>query len=275
MKRGLLVLLLFFTACTAPTLIPTPTPPTTATSQQVIRLLYAESLAPLVQGLTEAYQTDHPEVHFLLIERSDALIWPAMESGSADAALTTWLDPHLPAIAWHRSFARDGLAIVVHSQNGLPGLTREQARLLFQGRVEDWAPWGGLPGLPQLVSREEASGDYRFFQREVMGDFPVALTAYLAPDSDTVLDLVGHRPLAVGYVSSARLDGRVRAVALESVPPLPETIASGLYPLTREIFFLSRGEPNGALRPFAEWLFGPVGQAQVEAAGWVAMTPLP
>ncbi len=271
MRRSLaLVLLLLLTACAPPSLVPTPTSAPPSATPQTIRLLYAESMAPLVRALTAAYQTEHAQVRFVLIERSDTLAWSALESGAADAALVTWLDPRLPAVAWSRPFARDGLAIVVHPQNGLPGLTREQAQRLFQGRVEDWSPWGGLPGLPQIVSRDEASGDYRLFQARVMGDFPVALTAYLAPDSETVLDLVARRPLAVGYLSSARLDGRVRAVALDSVPPVRETIASSLYPLTRDLYLLCDGEPQGALRPFAEWLLGPQGAAQVEAAGWVA-----
>ncbi len=272
--RALLLLsLLLLTACAPPTLIPTPTAPTASATPQTLRLLYAESLAPLARDLSARYRQSHPDVRIILIERADALAWPTLESGAADAALVTWLDPDLPAVAWSRPFARDGLAVVVHPQNGLPGLTLEQTRLLFQGRVEDWAPWGGLPGLPELVSREEASGDARLFRERVMGDFPVALTAYLAPDSETVLDLVAQRPLAVGYLSSARVDGRVRALALESVPPVPETIASGLYPLTRDLFFLSEGEPSGAVRPFAEWLLGAEGQTQVEASGWIPNAP--
>ncbi len=275
MKFRLLLVLLLLVAsgCAPPTLIPTPTAPPSSATPQTIRLLYAESLDPLVHDLTARYGQSHPEVSFVLIERADALAWPTLEGGAADAALVTWLDPHLPAVSWSRPFARDGLAIVVHPQNGLPGLTLEQTRLLFQGRVEDWAPWGGLPGLPEPISREEASGDARLFHDKVMGDFPVALTAYLAPDSEAVLDLVAQRPLAVGYLSNARVDGRVRALALESVPPVPETIASGLYPLTRNLYFLTKGEPNGAVRPFAEWLLGPEGQAQVEASGWVPYAP--
>ena len=174
-----------------------------------------------------------------------------------------------PESIWLVPFARDGLAIVVHPRNGLPGVTMEQLRQLFRGQVEDWQLWGGLPGPPQIISREEASGEYGYFQRKVMVDARVALTGLLAPTSDAVLQSVGNDPLAVGYLSTAWLDGRVRAVTIEGIPPAQETIAAGLYPLYRDLTFATMGDPQGPARDFVQWVLGPEGQSVVVAQRFV------
>ena len=184
----------------------------------------------------------------------------ALEEGDADLAALTCVPPEYIGDACTTPFARVGLAIVVHPQNGLPGLTMIQLQKLFQGQVEDWATWGGLPGTPEIISREEGAGAYAFFQSRAMRETRVTLTALLAPSTEAVLQAVGEEPLAVGYLSTAGIDGRVRPLAIEGVPPTSETINSGLYPLTRDLHVMTMEEPQGAARDFIQWLLSPAGQ---------------
>ncbi|HYG60430.1 MAG TPA: substrate-binding domain-containing protein, partial [Symbiobacteriaceae bacterium] len=51
----------------------------------------------------------------------------------------------------------DVLTVVVHPSNPVRGLTRQQLRAVFEGRVTDWAQVGGPPGSIHLVSREAGS----------------------------------------------------------------------------------------------------------------------
>lgn len=271
-QRDLLIcmLLLVLTACTPSSIVPTPIAEPLAASPESLRLVYSESMAPLFHALTPAYQQYNPAVEVLLLERAAALAGQALVRGDVDVAVLTRLPVAASESAyWSAPFAREGLAVVVNPQNGLPGLTREQLRDLFQGRVEDWASWEGLPGLPVIVSREEGAGEYAYFQEQVMGDFPVTLTALLAPSSEAMLKMVGEKELAVGYLSTARLDGRVRPLALDGVPPSREMLASGAYPLTRELYLVMNGEPDGAARDFVQWVLGAEGQRIVTEQGWV------
>jgi phosphate transport system substrate-binding protein len=239
---------------------------------QRIRVGHSDSAKPLARALASAYQRGHPGSEVELVPRADRLLLPALVRGEVDVALLSWLPPDLPEGVWVSPFARDGLAVIVHPQNGLPGLTLTQAQELFQGRVEDFASWGGLPGMPRVVSREEASGDYALFQERVMATFPVALTALVAPSSDAMLSFVSEDPLAVGYVSTARLTPQVRPLAVEGVPPAPEMLASDVYPLTRDLYLATPGEPAGMARAFTQWVLGPEGQAVVRREGWLVTT---
>jgi phosphate transport system substrate-binding protein len=217
------------------------------------------------------FRGERPEFEITVFSRADTLAMRALRQGDAEVAVLTWLPEALPEDAWARTVARDGLAIVVNPQNGVPDLTMTQLQDLFRGRLEDWAAWGGLPGPPQLVTRETASGDSAFFQAWVMRDARVSLNALMAPTSEAVLDFVVDDALAVGYVSTAWVDGRVRAVVINGVPATAETMAANLYPLTRTLFVVTMSEPEGAPREFVQWLLAAPGQAVLEAHGFVSM----
>lgn len=267
MRRWGVGLLLLLTACRSATLpLATPTPAPVVTPQ-VLEIACSETLEPTLMALAAAYQRENPAVQPVVIARADTLALDALEQADADLIALTWTPTQWPETLWRAPFARDGLAIVVHPQNGLPGLTLEQLRQLFQGQVENWDSWGGLPGVPQLVSREEAAGEFQFFQRGVMRESRVALTALLAPTSNAVLELVGGDPLAVGYISAAHINSDVRALAIEGVPPTKETLMAEVYPLTYTLYLATRGEPEGAARDFIQWVLSAKGQGLVTTQG--------
>ena len=269
-SAALLALTGVLVACTAPAaLIPTPTPQPVTVTPQIVQIVCPESLAPLLMVLASVYQREEPAAQIVIVERADELALNALTNADVDIAALTWLPASAPENVWRAAFARDGLAVIVNPQNGLPGLTMEQLRQLFGGRVEDWSSWEGFPGPPQIISREEASGDFDFFQAHVMHDTRVTLTALLAPTSQAAHDSVSQEPLAVGYLSTAWLDERVRALAIEGVPPAPETIAAGLYPLSRELFLVTMGEPQEMARAFIQWTLTPEGQTIVAAQSFV------
>ncbi|MGC9399378.1 MAG: substrate-binding domain-containing protein [Anaerolineae bacterium] len=276
MRKGLgatalLLALLVVGGCETSDLMPTPVEVLPSVTPQRLRLAYPDALEPLVRAWISAYQRTSPAVEIVALERADPLAWQALERGDVDMVMGSWRPTSVPTGTWRTPLVRDGLAVALNPQNGLPGLTIVQLRELFQGRVTDWEMWEGLPGTPVLITRGDTTGDARFFRRQVMGDLPVALTAVVAPNTEAVLQFVGERPLAVGYLSTARLDERVRAVPVEGIPPTQEVLESGVYPLTRDFQVVTLGEPQGAVRDFVQWLLSPQGQSIVATRGWVPL----
>ncbi|MGC9523507.1 MAG: substrate-binding domain-containing protein [Anaerolineae bacterium] len=266
-----LMLVVMAAGCgTAQALIPSPTPAPTLAEPAALTVVCPDSLEPVIRAAASTYQREHPELDITVIVRADTLAAEALRRGEGDVALLTWLPDTLSEGAWVRPVSRDGLAVVVNPQNGVPGLTMTQLQDLYQGRLEDWASWGGLPGSPQLISRETASGDAAFFQAWVMRDARVSLNALLAPSTDAVLQFVMEDQLAIGYLSSAWVDSQVRVVPINGVPPAKETLEAGLYPMTRTQFVATAAEPEEPSRGFVQWLLEPPGQSVFEAHGFVA-----
>jgi phosphate transport system substrate-binding protein len=264
-----LVLLALLSGCgESVALIATPSPVPTLYATSTVRVVCPESLVPAIRTATSDFEKGQPQVQVTVLSRADELAFRALQQRDAEVAVLTWLPASMPEDVWLQPLARDGLAVVVHTQNGLPGVTMAQLRDLYQGQVDDWAPWGGLPGAPQLVSRESSSGAFSFFQAWVMRDARVSLNALMAPSSEAVLQFVSSDPLAVGYLSTTWLDERVRAVTVDGVPPASEALAAGLYPLTRTIFVVTLKAPDGAARGVVQWLLEDPGQKVLAAYGF-------
>ena len=268
-----LVWVALLAGCAAPLSPVTPLVETASTPVETVRVVCPESLAGTLTALASTYQRVEPTTQLVVVQRADPLALELLARGDADVALLTWLGEPRPAELWTTPLAHDGLAVIVHPQNGLPGLTLGQLRELFQGRAEDWAVWGGLPGSPQIISREESAGDFAFLQARVMGEAQVTLTALVAPTTEAMLAQVAAEQLAVGYLSVAHLTPQVRALAIEGVPPAPEMIAAGHYPLSRDLYVATLGEPQNATRAFIQWLLGPEGQALIAAQGFQPLSP--
>lgn len=188
----------------------------------------------------------------------------------------------------------DGLALIVHRTNPIEMISLEQAALIFEGRVLDWAAVGGNDGEILLVSREDGSGARHIFETRVMGDSQVALTAVVMPTSRDVVEYVAKTPGAIGYVSRAYVHSQlpqsdgvtgespadggegdtpaansfdglpaVKVLGLEGHWPVDAAIQNQLYPLSYPIYLVSRREPTGTVRQFVDFILSPAGQAIV------------
>lgn len=269
MTKGVLrlVLLLSLLSACAPATLPAPPTPTPEIIPTVtLRWTYPETYTPLVAALAQAYQRAYPTQRLVLVPRAETLAWDALTKGEADIAWVMGVPEE--TTAWTQLLAWDGLAIIVHPFNGVPGFTLDDARRLFTGQVDRWTLLNGPEGTPQVVTREEAAGEARALQRLALGGNRVTLTALLAPSTDLMLEMVASDPMAVGYVVQSRLTADVRAVAVEGVPPRAETIAEGVYPLRVEVWLAASSVPEtGALADFVSWLRGPEARALLTAYG--------
>ncbi len=252
-------------------MVPTLTPYPTVAEIQTIDVVCADFIAPALQSLALNYQRENPHIIITVVQRADTLGYPLLKEGDADIAVLTWLPDAIPETMWMRPLAYDGLAIIVHPQNGIPGLSQAQVQKLYQGQVENWADWGGLPGVPQLISRETASGEYLSLQNRVMRDVRTSLNATLAPDSAIMLKFVAEDPLAIGYVSTALLTSGVRAVSIDGTPPGQEAIRVNAYPLRRTIVVVTVNEPQEPERSFVQWMLGNKGQSVLYNYGFVSV----
>ncbi|HEY66229.1 MAG TPA: phosphate ABC transporter substrate-binding protein [Caldilineae bacterium] len=240
----------------------TPTPIT-------LRIAGSTSMAPLLRELAEALQEQHAGVN-VLVEGGDTTFGLSLlADGDIDMAAASWLPKEIIQDSWETiPIAWDGIAIVVHPDNPLEGLTMLQLRRVFAGWAFHWedvgAPGGGEEDQPiQVLSREEGSGTRAAFEERVMGSERVTLTALMMPSSQAVIDYIAVHPQAIGYVSMGWVDDRVKVLRIEGLQPTPETVADGRYHLARPLYLITRDEPSGAARIFIDFALRPTGQAIV------------
>jgi phosphate transport system substrate-binding protein len=169
--------------------------------------------------------------------------------------------------------ARDGLSIYVNESNPIRELSLAQIEGIYRGATRNWKEVGG-PDQPIVVyGRESSSGTYVYFKDHVLGGRDFAPQVQTLPGTAAVVNAVVKDPNGIGYGGAAYARGlRTLAVAPEAgqpaVAPSLDTVASGLYPLARDLYFYTRRKPDKEAKAFIDWVLSAEGQAIVGEVGY-------
>lgn len=234
----------------------TPPPPVT------LRLAGSTSMQPLLADLAAAYEERAPHATITVEGGGSRLGREWAQEGRVDLGLTSWL-PAETDTNWSVPIALDGVAVVVHPDSPLNGLTLLRLRHVFGGRLWHWEEVGGGYGEITVVSREDGSGTRAVFEEMVMEGQAVTSTAVVMPSSQAVIEYVAENPRAIGYVSMGLLSPRVKALTVEGVAPSAAGVTAGKYHLTRPLYLIAASEPQGEAQAFVEFCLSPAGQAVV------------
>ncbi len=169
--------------------------------------------------------------------------------------------------------ALDGVAIYVNEANTIPSITQAQLKGIYTGQITNWRDVGGKDARIVPYSRENNSGTYVFFKEHVLGNADFAREIQTLPGTAAVVNAVAKDPASIGYGGIAYASG-IRAVPVrkddgsDPVTPSLATVQSGLYPLSRNLFFYTIGEPSGDAKVFIDWVLSPEGQKICEEVGY-------
>ncbi len=243
-----------------------------------VRIAGSTAMQPLLESLTKAYSQHHPHVSFAVEGSSSRLGLEMAQQGQVDIGASSWFPEgdasgrrgeeerairgkKLQAI----TIALDGLAVVVHPDNPVEGLTGQEIRDIFYGRILDWLEVGGTVGDILVVSREDGAGSRAAFEAVIMddGQWPVTLAAVVMPGSQEVVEYVSSHPHAIGYVSMGYLGEAVKALEIDGTAPTPQTVGAQEYPLVRPLLLLTAEQPSKEVRAFIDFILSPAGQAIV------------
>jgi len=171
--------------------------------------------------------------------------------------------------------ARDGIALIVNPNVKVDGLTLDQARDIFTGKITNWKELGGDDEMIILVSREEGSGTRTAFQEMVMkkdaagNENLISENAILQSSNGAILTTVSSTPSSLGYLSMGYLDSSVKALNINDVAATEENAGNGSYPVVRPLNLLTKGEPTGEVKKFLDWALSAEGQSFVTADGYI------
>ncbi|MEX0701107.1 MAG: phosphate ABC transporter substrate-binding protein [Planctomycetales bacterium] len=187
------------------------------------------------------------------------------------------------------STAVDMLAVYVHKDNPLSGLSLPQVDAIFSknrqlGHPDDITTWGqlGLKGEWEhapisLYGRNSASGTYGFFKDVALGGGDYKDTVKEQPGSSSVVQSVAQDRFGIGFSGIGYITSNVKAVPLaerEGEDPISAAAGSGdRYPLYRFLYLAVNKEPNKDFDPlrreFIRFIFSKAGQEVVVKDGYL------
>jgi phosphate transport system substrate-binding protein len=190
--------------------------------------------------------------------------------------------------------AVDAVALYVHKDNPVSGLTLEQVDAIFsttrnrgyKSPINEWGQLNVADGWEgtaiHLYGRDRRSGTRAFFQEHCLagGEFKPGL--HEDPGAASVILDLSRDPLGIGYsglglqASSVRVVPLAEAAGMPFITPSSKTVADQTYPLRRVLYLYVDKSPHSPLpahvQEFLTFVMSYEGQEAVTKAGFF---PLP
>jgi len=232
------------------------------------------TVQPIAEKLANAFMEDNPSIDITIQGGGSSVGVKSAADGTVDiGAASRELKESEKGTVVEHVLARDGIAIVVHPDNDISGLTTEQVRNIFAGEITNWDQVGGEDGSINVVAREEGSGTRAAFEELVMEEEEkvITATAILQPSNGAVRTTVAGDPDAIGFLSFGYLDSSVKSLSIDGVAGTVENAKNGTYPIVRPLLFLTKSEPTGIVKDFIDFCLSTEGQALVEEEGYISV----
>ncbi len=263
----------------------------------------SDTLNNLMTFWAESFRKEYPNVRIQIEGKGSSTAPPALIAGTAQLgpmSRTMKKDEEEAFVSKYGypvtkiGVALDSLAVFVHKDNPLTGLSLPQVDAIFSkthkgGITEDYKTWGqlGLTGewaaLPlSLFGRNSASGTYGFFKEHALSKGDFKDTVKEQPGSASVVMGITEDRSGIGYSGIGYKTSGVKALALSAKQGEPlveanyENVLAGKYPLSRTLYIYVGKEPNKPLpavtAEFLKFVLSKAGQEIVVKDGYM---PLP
>ena len=262
----------------------------------------SDTLANLMTFWAEDFKKEYPNVNIQIQAAGSSTAPPALTEGTANLGPMSREMKDKEIEAFEKKFgykptkvpvAIDALAVFVHKDNPIKGMTMPQVDAVFSatrkcGASADVTTWGGLnlkgawAGRDiQMFGRNSVSGTYGYFKEHALckGDFKPNVNEQ--PGSASVVQSVATGVNAIGYSGIGYATSSVKAVPIQGkdgmtfIPATAENAIKGSYPLSRFLYVYVNKAPNKPLAPleaeFIKLMLSKQGQMTVVKDGYIPM----
>ena len=173
---------------------------------------------------------------------------------------------------------KEAFVFFVNPKNPIEGLTLEQVRGIYSGKITRWDELGvqGMGGI-RAFQRSEGSGSQTALLK-LMGDTPL-MDAPTETKMGGMLDIVEaaadykNFKNAIGYsfrfyCTELITDFDVKLLSLNGVAPTRENIENGSYPVASYFYAVTRADADDNTKALVDWICGPQGQKLIDETGY-------
>ena len=177
-------------------------------------------------------------------------------------------------------FASDAVVPIVSSEvyeAGITSLSLSQIRDIYEGRLRNWKELGGPDRKILVVDKEPDRGTRHVFMRVVFGDESAETTndsIETGPNDDMQM-AVATSDSAIGFISHSWRNADVKWLGIKVdgsvVYPTAANIRDGTFPISRTLYLVTNGPPEGVRKDFIEFVVGPEGAKIISDSGLVPL----
>ena len=260
--------------------------PVSSGQKQTIKISGSTTVLPIVQKAADQYMAANPDADIQVSGGGSGVGVQAIGAKTVDIGMSS-REVTAAEKAKYPGFiitavAQDGVAVIVNPANTIPSITLDQAKGIYLGKITKWSEITGadVPGTNNqivVIGRDSASGTRTYFDQTVLGTATATKTMLEKNSNGAVLQTVAQTPGAVGYVSIGFVSKDVKALpiwynAQKIIPPTIANVKDLSYPMSRNLYVITNGQPSGLTRDFIQYILSPDGQKIVADEGYVTLS---
>lgn len=215
--------------------------------------------------------------------KADVIFLIGLSEGQEEEAKEAGLNLRLTPIG------KEGFVFFANIQNPVTGLTEEEIKGIYSGKITNWEEVGGEDQTIKVFQRAKNSGSQTALERILGG--PPSLEPIVNERFDfmsgiyqAVSDYKNYKN-ALGYSFRYYLQGMktgedIRLLSINGIAPAVENIRSGAYPFTMEFYAITVEKPEDEMNEkeknalkLIEWIRSPQGQFLTEKTGYSPLDP--
>ncbi len=245
-----------------------------AASQRLV-LTGSSTVAPLAGEIARRFETINPGVRIDVQTGGSARGIEDARNGIADIGMVSRAlkpdenDLHAFTIAL------DGISIILHANNRVTALSKQQIADIYTGKITNWKSVGGAAARITVVNKAEGRSTLELFLHYFQLKNSEIKPHIIIGDNPQGIKTVAGNPHAIGYVSigtaeyEAERGAPIRLLALDGVEASVANVRNGTFPLSRPLNLIASREPQGLIRRFIEFARSPQIHDLVEAQYFV------
>lgn len=260
--------------------------PVSSGQQQTIKISGSTTVLPIVQKAADQYMATHANADIQVSGGGSgvgiqAIGAKTVDIGMSSREVTKDEMTKYPGLVI-TSVAQDGIAIIVNPANTIRYITLDQVKNIYLGKITKWSEITGadVPGTSNqivIIGRDSASGTRSYFDETVLLKATPAKMMLEKNSNGAVLQTIAQTPGSIGYVSIGFVSKDVKALPIwynanKIVPASIENVKTKAYPVSRDLYVITNGQPTGLTADFITYILSPDGQKIVADEGYVTVS---
>ena len=265
---------------------PTTIAPVSSGQRQTIKISGSTTVLPIVQKAADQYMASHPDADIQISSGGSGVGIQAIGARTVDIGMSS-REVTKAEMAKYPAFivtsvAQDGIAVIVNPANEIQYITLDQIRDIYLGKITKWTQITGanVPNTNNqivIIGRDSASGTRSYFDETLLLKATPTKTMLEKNSNGAVLQTIAQTPGSIGYVSIGFVSKDVKALpiwynAQKFVAPTIDNVKSKTYPVSRDLYVITNGQPGGLTGDFIKYILSPEGQKIVSDEGYVTIS---
>ncbi len=237
------------------------------------------TVLPLAQGTLEAFMKKNPGVQMTLsgggsgegikalIDKTANIATSSREikGNEIDLAKSKGVNPVAHVVAY------DAIIPVVNPKNKISNLTIDELSQIYQGKIANWKEVGGDDMKIVVISRDSSSGTFESWDHFVMKKAKVTPRAQMLASNGALVAAVSKNKYAIAYLGMGYVNKSVKTLKVNGIEATPQTALSREYPMSRELYMYTNGDPQGDIAKYLAFVKSSEGQKIVAQNGFVPL----